>query len=72
MNVRKGDNVVIITGNDKGKAGKVIDILPKKGKVKVEGIALVTKHQKARRQGEKSEIKRIERFIDVSNIKKVD
>ena len=59
MRIKKNDTVVVITGSDKGKQGKVIDI---------KGIALVTKHFKARKQGEISTIKKVERFIDISNV----
>jgi len=66
--VKKNDTVAIITGKDKGKTGKVIEILSKKGKVMVKGIALVTKHVKARKQGEISGIKKKESFIKLSNV----
>lgn len=71
MMIKKNDVVRVITGNDKGKQGPIIAILPKKGKVKVQGIAVVTRHQKARKQGEKSAIKKLERFIDISNVEKI-
>lgn len=70
MKIKKNDTVVVISGSDKGKQGSVIDILPKKGKVKVQGVAMVSRHTKARRQGEKSMIKKQERYIDISNVKK--
>lgn len=68
MRIKKNDTVVVITGPDKGKQGKVIDIKYDKNLVKVKGIALVTKHFKARKQGEISTIKKVERFIDISNV----
>lgn len=46
LKIRKNDNVVVITGKDKGKVGKVIAVLPKDGKVIVEGVNIVKKHQK--------------------------
>jgi glucose-6-phosphate isomerase len=52
--------------------GKVIEILPKKGKVKVEGVHIVTRHVKARAQGQKSGRIQQEAFIDISNISLVD
>lgn len=70
--IKKNDTVVILTGKDKGKRGSVIDILPKKGKVKVKGIAIATHHVKARRQGETSMIKKEEAFIDISNVMPID
>ena len=70
--IKKGDNVKVIAGSDKGKKGKVIEILPKKGKVKVEGVHIVTRHVKARAQGQKSGRIQQEAFIDISNISLVD
>ena len=69
MNIKKNDMVVVITGSDKGKKGAVVDILSKKGKIKVQNVAVVTRHLKARRQGEKPGIRKQERWIDVSNVK---
>jgi large subunit ribosomal protein L24 len=66
--IKKNDTVSVILGKDKGKSGKVIEILSKKGKVMVKGIAFVTKHMKARKQGETSSIKKLESYIDVSNV----
>jgi len=51
LHVRSGDTVVVISGDEKGKKGKVLGAQPKSGKVVVEGVAMVTKHQKARGQG---------------------
>jgi len=69
MHIKKNDTVVVLTGKDKGKQGSVIEVLPKEGKVKVRGIAIVTRHVKARRQGEASAIKKEESYIDASNVK---
>jgi large subunit ribosomal protein L24 len=52
MHVRKGDNVVVISGKDKGKKGKILVCEPKKSRVIVEGVNIATKHKKARAQGE--------------------
>lgn len=70
--IKKHDTVVVLTGKYKGKQGAVIDILPKKGKVKVKGVAVMTRHAKARRQGEESMIKKEEGFIDISNVMLID
>ena len=51
MNVKKGDTVVVLSGKDKGKQGKVQRTIPKEDKVVVEGINMVTCHVKPRRQG---------------------
>ena len=52
LHVKKGDEVMIISGKDKGKKGKVLEVSPSEGKVIVEGRNMVTKHVKPRRQGE--------------------
>ena len=52
IHVKKGDEVMIISGKDKGKKGKVLEISPSEGKVIVEGRNMVTKHVKPRRQGQ--------------------
>ena len=56
MNVKKGDTVQVITGKDKGQTGKVISVLPKEGKVVVEKVNMVSRHVKARKQGDESGI----------------
>ena len=71
MHVKRGDVVKVISGKDKGKEGKVITAIPEKNKVVVEGVALVKKHQKARRQGEESGILTVEAAIDASNVMRV-
>ncbi len=52
VHVKTGDNVQVISGKDAGKKGKVLQVSPKEGKVIVEGLNMVTKHVKPRRQGE--------------------
>lgn len=66
--VRKNDTVMVITGKDKGKKGTVLEINPQEDKVLVKGIAIVTRHAKARKQGDVSAIKKTESFIDLSNV----
>ncbi|MBE7076018.1 MAG: 50S ribosomal protein L24 [Clostridiales bacterium] len=68
MTVKKGDTVLVITGKDKGKTGKVLEVFPKDNKVLVDGINIVTKHKKARSQQEKSEIIKKTAPIEVSNV----
>ena len=52
MNIKKGDTVVVLSGKDRGKQGKVLGTVPADGKVVVEGINMVTCHVKPRKQGE--------------------
>ena len=52
MNIKKDDVVVVLSGKDKGKQGKVLEVMPKERKVVVEKINMVSRHTKPRRQGE--------------------
>ena len=60
MNIRKDDKVVVISGKDKGKQGKVLVADPKAGKVIVEGVSVASKHQKPKKQGEQGGIIKME------------
>lgn len=71
MHVKRGDIVKVISGKDKGKEGKILTAYPETGKVVVEGVALVKKHQKARMQGQESGIITKEAAIDASNVLRV-
>lgn len=66
--IKKNDTVVVITGKDKGKTGPVIEIDRTLNKVKVKGVAVVTRHKRPRRQGEKGGILQEESFIHASNV----
>ena len=68
MRVKENDTVVVLSGKDKGKKGKVIEILTKKDKVMVKYLGLITKHAKARRQGETAGIKQRESYFHVSKV----
>ena len=70
--VKKGDKVIVLTGKDKGKKGEIIEVCPKKGKVKVKGVNIMMRHYKARKQGETSGIKKLEALIDISNVMPID
>ncbi len=56
MSIRKDDLVVVLSGKDKGKRGKVLEVMPKSGKVVVEKINVVSRHTKPRKQGEQGGI----------------
>ena len=71
MKIRKGDTVLIISGKDRGKKGKVIKVLPGEGKILVEGINLRKKHVKPKKSGEKGQIVAIPGLLDASNAKLV-
>ena len=63
LHVKTGDKVMIISGKDKGKSGKIMAVSPKEGKVIVEGLNIVTKHMKPRRMGEQGGIVKAESAI---------
>ncbi len=67
MKIKKDDTVVVITGKDKGKKGKVLKALPKTQRVIVEGVNIQTKHQRQTRKAA-AEIKHQEGPIHVSNV----
>ena len=69
LNVKKGDTVVVISGKDKGKQGKVLVAHPEKERVVVEKANMITKHVKPRRQGEPGGRIEKEGTIHVSNVK---
>ena len=56
MSIRKDDLVVVLSGKDKGKQGKILSVLPKESKVIVEGVNVATRHTKPRKQGEQGGI----------------
>lgn len=68
MRIKKNDKVKVMSGKDKGKEGEVISLLPKKEKVKVKGVAIATRHLKARKQGDVSAVKKEETFIYLSKV----
>ena len=71
LHVKTGDTVVVISGNSKGTRGKVIATSPSEKKVIVEGANIVSKHTKARRQGENSSIVKTEGAIYASKVQLV-
>ncbi len=56
MSIRKDDTVIVLSGKDKGKKGKVLTVMPKDGKVIVEKVNVISRHQKPRKQGEEGGI----------------
>ena len=72
MKIKKGDNVRIMSGKDKGKTGKVMQVFPGEGKLVVDGVNKTVKHAKTRKEGEKGQ--KIDFFgpINASNVMLVD
>ncbi len=71
--IRKGDQVVVIAGRDNGKRGRVLEVDPRRGKIKVEGAGIVKKHQRANPGANRGGgIIDREAFIDISNVQLID
>ena len=70
--IKSGDNVVVLTGKDKGKQGAVTQVLPKDNRVVVEGVNLVSRHTKATQADPQGGIKQKEAALHVSNVAIVD
>ena len=68
MKVKKGDNVIILSGKDKGKNGKILQSIPKLDRVVVEGVNVRKRHMRPRKQGEKGQIIERESPIHFSNV----
>ncbi len=68
MRIKKGDTVVVVTGKDKGKKGKILTAIPKQNRVIVEGVNMLTKHKKPAGQMQPGGIIHQEGPIDVSNV----
>ena len=71
MNVRSDDTVIVLSGKDKGKQGKVLRAMPAEGKVIVEGVNVAKKHKKPRKQGEQGGIIKMETPIYASKVMRV-
>jgi large subunit ribosomal protein L24 len=68
MKIKKGDNVIVIAGSNKGKKGKVLKAIPSENKVVVEGVNMKKKSRKARSKNEQSQILELAMPIHVSNV----
>lgn len=70
--IKKGDTVVVISGSSKGTQGEVLEVRPSENRAVVRGVALIKRHQRARRMGEESGIITREAPIHLSNLKLID
>ena len=69
FHVKKGDTVLVTTGNHKGASGKILQVLPKKQQVLIEGVRLIKKHPKKNQEYPQGAIVQREGPIHVSNVK---
>ena len=71
--IKKNDQVAVMAGRDKGKRGRVLEVVPAKGKVKVEGVNIIKKHQRANPSTNRGGgIIDKEAYIDISNVQLID
>ncbi|OGN17656.1 MAG: 50S ribosomal protein L24 [Candidatus Yanofskybacteria bacterium RIFCSPHIGHO2_02_FULL_50_12] len=68
MKIHKGDNVMMLTGKDRGKTGKILVTIPQDEKVVVEGLNLMKRHTRARKQGQKGQIISKERPVHAASV----
>lgn len=69
LKIKKGDTVVVTTGEDRGKSGKVLEVYPKDNKALVAGVRIISKHTKPNAQNQQGGIIKKESPIDISNLK---
>lgn len=72
MYIKKGDNVIIVSGKDKGKKGKVLEAFPRENKIIVENVNIKKKHQKPRKSNQKGQIVEFAVPLDASNAMLID
>ncbi|MEW6161471.1 MAG: 50S ribosomal protein L24 [Verrucomicrobiota bacterium] len=72
FHVKKGDEVVIIAGTERGKRGRVISVLPKKNRVIVEGAKMIKRHTRKNQQNPQGAIIEREGTIHISNVMRAD
>jgi large subunit ribosomal protein L24 len=68
MNLKKGDLVKILSGKDKGKTGKILEVMPRERKVVVEGLNISVRHSRPRKQGEKGQRLELPKPLDASKV----
>ncbi len=71
VDIRRDDEIRVMTGKDRGRSGRVVRVLPREGRVMVEGVARAKKHSRPSKQRQQGGIIDIEQFIDISNVQLV-
>jgi large subunit ribosomal protein L24 len=69
--IRKDDEVMVISGKDRGARGRVVRVLPREGRIMVEGIARAKKHARPSKRRQQGGIVDVELFVDISNVQLV-
>ncbi len=68
VNIRKDDEVQVIHGKDRGSRGRVVRVLPREGRIMIEGVARAKKHSRPSKRRQQGGIIDIEQFVDISNV----
>src|SRR5262245_30193829 len=68
MKIKKGDNVIMQNGKDRGKTGKVLSVSPARDAVVVEGLNLLKRHVRARKQGQQGQVISKERYVSAASV----
>jgi large subunit ribosomal protein L24 len=71
MKIKLGDTVLIIAGKDKNKSGKVTEVFPRDNKIVIEGLNIIRKHVRPKKEGERGQRVEVPRAIDASNVKTI-
>ena len=71
VDIKKDDEVMVISGKDRGRTGRVVNVLPREGRIMVEGVARAKKSSRPSRRRQQGGIVDIEQFIDISNVQLV-
>jgi large subunit ribosomal protein L24 len=71
VSIRKDDEVMVISGKDRGARGRVVRVLPRQGRIMVEGIARAKKHARPSKRRQQGGIIDVELFVDISNVQLV-
>ncbi len=71
LDIRRDDEVRVMTGKDRGRSGRVVRVLPREGRIMIEGVARAKKHAKASKRRQQGGIIDIEQFVEISNVQLV-
>lgn len=71
VDIRRDDEVRVVSGKDRGRSGRVVRVLPREGRVMVEGVARAKKHSRPSKRRQQGGIIDIEQFVDISNVQVV-
>jgi large subunit ribosomal protein L24 len=71
VSIRKDDEIQVVSGKDRGRRGRVVRVLPREGRIMVEGVARAKKHSRPSKRRQQGGIVDIEQFVDISNVQVV-